>query len=74
MTRIPDRMLRDVCRAGTPECCRYVVPINNVYECQHHGQYRGQIDAQADAGQLRFTRVNCEGIIDCETVKEVNGP
>ena len=69
MVRIPDKMVREVCRPGTTGCCRYLALGDNGFECQRHGPLREAIDQRADSGGGRATRINCEGIVDMDVVK-----
>lgn len=56
-----DQHVKDVCRPGTVECCRYLCMGSMGWECAKHTSLQTVIDTRANSGQMRAIGDNCDG-------------
>lgn len=59
---ISDKHLKETCKPGTEDCCRYLLCDADGFFCgKKHEELKWQIDLRANSGLMRATKINCEG-------------
>ena len=61
MAKVPQEKVKEICKPGTTECCRYLVVGGDGFECAKHTSLKGILDTRAEVGQMRATGDNCDG-------------
>lgn len=60
--RITDQYLKEVCKPGTFECCRYLSCGAKGFQCEKLGPMRGYLDNCVARNEMRAVGDNCEGL------------
>jgi hypothetical protein len=54
--------VKEVCKPGTYDCCRYLTMGAKGWSCEKHSEFRPLLDQRVRAGTMRAVGDNCEGI------------
>lgn len=58
-----DKFVKEICKPGTAECCRYLLMGGNGWECAKlQPQTKAHLDDRVARNDMRATGDNCDGI------------
>jgi hypothetical protein len=58
---LTDKEVKEVCKPGSPDCCRFLVCGAKGFECAKLTELRNTLDFRANIGQMTARGDNCEG-------------
>lgn len=58
---VPIEYVKETCKPGKQDCCRYLVMGRSGFECAKHTEIRSLIDRRVAAKQFRAVGDNCDG-------------